>query len=34
MKLALCATMIAGAALTPQTAPQTIAVASPTLHAD
>src|SRR5664279_2320888 len=34
MKLALCATLLAGAALTAQSTPQTIAVASPTLKAD
>ncbi|HEX3645938.1 MAG TPA: YbhB/YbcL family Raf kinase inhibitor-like protein [Vicinamibacterales bacterium] len=34
MKLALCATVLAGAALTAQSAPQRIAVTSPTLKAD
>jgi Raf kinase inhibitor-like YbhB/YbcL family protein len=34
MRLVLCATLLAGAALTAQTTPQPMAVASPTLKAD
>ena len=34
MRLVLCATLLAGAALTAQTAPQPMVVASPTLKAD